>query len=288
MPLSPGNNNSYCSSRKKLWVEVLIPKKKTTIQVAWVMLRKSFGGQCLRFHSCVQQEINAYRGYMLFALWKEGVSGRDTEENQSVNFCPYMDFFDWFVCFNFSGLQLLLCWDFCLAGIVWELKALYEHSFGQWASFCTLRWKEKAYSLQLKKNISPVTSYFHTASWLMTQLVCSYISTTILLQSWQEFISYWPSEKSQESTRCCIVITFYSVVLLNDILWYIKRQLWILLHSSQYFAQYSRFPDEHSEYKNKEKFLNTTQHHACFVSITFQSTYDSPLAWEIFMYSLFI
>lgn len=66
--------------------------------------------------------------------------------------------------------------------------------------------------LQLKKNISPVTSYFNTASWLMTQLVCSYISTTILLQSWQEFISYLPSEQSQESTRCCIVITFSSVV----------------------------------------------------------------------------
>lgn len=74
MPLPPGNHNSRCSSRTKLWVEVLIPREKAVIQMTWFMLRKCLGGQCLRFHSCVQQ-ISAYSSYMLFALWKERVAG---------------------------------------------------------------------------------------------------------------------------------------------------------------------------------------------------------------------
>lgn len=75
----------------------------------------------------------------------------------------------WLWTHNSSGPQFLLCYDFYLTDILWELNAFYECSFGQWwASFCTLGRKEKAYSLQLKKNISPVTSNFNTASWLMT------------------------------------------------------------------------------------------------------------------------
>lgn len=141
-----------------------------------------------------------------------------------------------FFCMTLDTQQLLWPSKFILlvfllfpvrTGTLWELNALCECSFGQWASFCTLRWKEKACRLQLKKNISPVTSYFNTALWLMTQLVCSYISTTVFLQYWQEFLSFLLSEKSQGNTRCCMVITFSSVGLLNDILWYIKRQLWI-------------------------------------------------------------
>lgn len=88
MPLLPGNHNSHCS-RTKLWVEVLIQKEKAVIQVVWVMLR---GGQCLRFHSCVQQ-ISVYRGYMLFALWEKRVSGERYQVVPKSKFLSLRGFF---------------------------------------------------------------------------------------------------------------------------------------------------------------------------------------------------
>lgn len=85
-------------------------KGKGSDSGGWVMLIKCFGGpECLDFTLVFRRRSVPTGVICSFLYGRKESQGRDVKWNQSVNFCPCMDFFDWLVCFNFSGPQLLLC-----------------------------------------------------------------------------------------------------------------------------------------------------------------------------------
>lgn len=145
--LRPSNCDCHCNSGVKLSGKVTVPEEKAVSNSAslgqaqrafWMAVQKPY------IWVRIQQETSACSGQILHYRKKDnrlrGEAHGGTIGSISV---PYKNIRH----SNSSGPQSLLCCHYCLTGILWALNPVYEHLFGQWASFCILRWKEKAYSL---------------------------------------------------------------------------------------------------------------------------------------------
>lgn len=146
-------------------------------KISWVdRLRKHFGGYCrsLRFHPVLSRRSVPVAVIYCCIIGEKQPWRRDPRWNQTVNRYLLLRYIFLLSALlwthsNSPGPQFLLCYNSPLTGILWDLNALHECSFGQWASFCTLRWKEK--------NIQPAAKKIYPM-W-------SVIST--------QFCDFWPS-----------------------------------------------------------------------------------------------